>query len=229
MNLDKMRIPKNIVKSEARSRIEDGIDDYKNDSKGNREHISDEPDEIMSGKIYNIKNFIKGLGPQDLDDTAEQIYSWYSRAMERRDREPLEPDRFFNHFFGGESTDEVYRYGNHDNGFLLGVGKEGVFIPTHFAPRTLRGGYNLLKELGKGDGPVALFLTEDLADTLAKMPEWKIEDYKFNANFRGEPIKKMLAHNDRPEIKKLMLALLAEYIDKMANQADEDEDGYEVN
>lgn len=150
-----------------------------------------------------------------------EIYSWYSAAMKRRGREPLTEDSFISHFFEREGFDETFSYGDIEKGYLLGFKKFGVFVPSHFAPKTLRGGYDLLKELGEGDTmPAILAITEDLADTLKKMPSWhKIEiDKDILSYFRGELVKKDIYYNSHPEVQNLMMGLMLEYLNKNQEQ-----------
>ncbi len=115
--------------------------------------------------------------------------------MERRGREPLEEESFMNHFFDFP-YEQTIMYGDDTKGYLLGGISENIYFPSHFAPKTLRQGYSLLKDLGKGDFDSVLFITEDLATTLAKMGEWKIEDFEIPMEFRGEVVKKKVAHNN---------------------------------
>lgn len=137
-----------------------------------------------------LEQFVSDTSPQDL----RELYSWYENAMRRRGREPLDEDSFSSHFFSMPATDGMV-YGNKETGYLLGYERSGVFIPSHFAPKTLRQGYQLLKRLGQSGKDAVLFITEDLADTLSKMPEWKIEDMQLPAEFRGEVVMKRIAHN----------------------------------
>ena len=90
----------------------------------------------------------------------------------RRDRVPLEYKRFIGHFFEGGSADISYLYGDEEGGYILGVLKQGVFIPTHFAPKILRGGFRLIDQLGYDYGtPTIMATTLDLMKTIIKMPQ----------------------------------------------------------
>lgn len=159
-------------------------------------------------KFNNTNEVLKDVSKEDL-------YSWYSSAMERRSREPLHEDSFYNHFFEGASYDETFAYGGKEKGYLLGFDKFGVFTPTHFAPKTLRGGYDLFNSLGESKNiPAILAITEDLADTLEKISSWhKLEiDKNILSFFRGEIVKKEIFYNSHPEVKNLMMGLLLEYL-----------------
>ncbi len=144
----------------------------------------------------------------------DEVYDWYAVAISRRGREPLEREAFINHF-EGYSTDETFAYGESEKGYLLGYVKYGVFVPTHFAPRTMRGGYFLMKELGDSPRvPAVLAVTEDLAETLSKMPAWQKLDVDFLAAFRSEVVGKTIMYNTHPDTKNLMLGLVAEYLEE---------------
>jgi hypothetical protein len=193
-------------KTEA-SEIETGIADYEAEKNGEKEEI----------KLIYADVFFEKEGKE----AVEEIYDWYQKAINRRNREPLSEERFIHHFFEQGSTENIYMFGDMDGGFLLGIMKSEVFIPTHFAPRTMRRGYELLKQLGKGDMPVVLSITDDLAQTIKKMPEWQLEEgIQIPSIFRGEDTKKNIVHNRDPKIKNLMVELLAEYLNSL--QSDDD-------
>jgi hypothetical protein len=141
--------------------------------------------------------------------------------MQRRERQPLSKDSFVCHFFEREGFDDTFSYGDNEKGYLLGFQKFGVFIPSHFTPKTLRGGYDLLKELGDSDTiPAILAITEDLAKTLKKMPTWhRIEiGEDVQSYFRGELVKKDIYYNSHPEVQNLMMGLMLEYLNKNHEQ-----------
>lgn len=121
-----------------------------------------------------------------------RVWSWYSKAMERRGRVALSFRAFFSHFNGG-SFSQTFRFGNGKDGFLLGVEEKGLFVPTHFAPRTLRGGYRLFEELRSV--PSLLAVTDDLSLTLKKMPGWYKLPVRFSSSFRGEDVSKTIMIN----------------------------------
>ena len=145
-------------------------------------------------------------------DTLEDVYVWYAAAIGRRDREPLPADRFISHF-EGLSFDPTFAFGDREKGYLLGYLKYGVFVPTHFAPKTMRGGYDLMQRLGDSENvPAVMSVTEDLSDTLAKMPVWQPLDIGFLAMFRDEIGEKKIIYNSHPDTQNLMLGLVAEYL-----------------
>ncbi len=183
------------------------------------EELEDNLSALKNSRENNFLNLPKGLIDAQLlhekypKKTERLIYDWYQKAIGRRKREPLEKERFINHFFKGGTLEPACVYGDWKKGFLLGLLKYGVFIPTHFAPKSLRSGYQLMKELEFSKKiPVIIAITEDLAKTLEKMPGWKVLDTKYLSLFRGEEIEKVIIHNSHPEVKNLMLGLLSEYL-----------------
>lgn len=153
------------------------------------------------------------------------IYSWYKNAIERRDREPLEEGRFIAHFFEGGSTDDTFSYGDLEKGFLFGFEKYGVFVPTHFAPKTIRSGYELIKNLGESINiPAVMSIIPDLTDTISKMPSWHVMDLSFLSSFRDEITNKNIVYNDHPNVKNLMLGLVHEYLEESDSRVYEDDE-----
>ena len=170
------------------------------------------------------KKYIHEQIPSDLISTSEfferqgvtldEIHEWYASAILRRDREPLESERFVGHF-GGMSLDPTFAFGEREKGYLLGYLKYGVFVPTHFAPKTMRGGYELMKRLGESASvPAVMSITEDLKDTLSKMPSWQLLNIGFLASFREELSEKQIVYNSHPDTKNLMLGLVSEYLEE---------------
>lgn len=125
------------------------------------------------------------------------IYTNYASAMRMRNREPLEEERFYLHFFEGGSHEKTMMYGDKDDGYLLGYFlDDSVFVPTHFAPSGLRAGYRLIKKLMDSRIPTALFIPDDLVKTIRKLPRWKVTPIKFKQNFRGDNIDKQMVINN---------------------------------
>lgn len=148
------------------------------------------------------------------DDDCHEVYTWYKSAMERRDREPLDEDYFTEIFFDQPNPNGVI-FGDPQLGYLFGGITKGFFSPSHFAPKSMRSGYNLFKRLGESKQPSVLFITEDLAETLKKMPSWEISQFKMPAYFRGEMVMKTIAHNNIPNFEKKF----EEYLGGMKNYA----------
>jgi hypothetical protein len=158
----------------------------------------------------------------------DKVYDWYASAMSRRGREPLGFDSFHYHFFEGASLEKTYSFGSEDEGFLFGFVKNEVFIPTHFLPKTMRGGYNLIKKLGESQEiPAVMSITNDLIETVEKMGVWNVLDSSLISSFRGMKVEKGLIYNNHPEVVGLMLGLMSEFVsDKegdFAPEVDNDE------
>lgn len=161
-------------------------------------------------------------------DILKDIYEWYATAIVRRGREPLEKERFLYHFQEG-SFDTSYVFGSPEQGYALGYQKYGVFVPTHFAPKTMRGGYELIKELREStEMPVVMAITEDLKKTIEKMPCWHDLNLGFLSQFRSDLAKKNIVYNDHLDTQKLMHGLVAEYLNQqesfISNESEFDED-----
>ena len=178
-------------------------------------------DEIIDGKeledeIEKISKNLSIINTNTLNeedpDLKYSIYKWYHDAMIRRDREPLGINRFINHFFTERNSDPTFAFGDEEKGFLLGFYKNKVFIPTHFAPKTMRGGYDLIKNLGESNKISSVMsVTPDLTDMISKIPAWHALDLKFLSNFRNEKVEKNIVYNDQQDTKKLMIGLVSEY------------------
>lgn len=159
--------------------------------------------------LMDTEAFAKNADGQMLDE----IYRWYEAAMSRRNRVPLPQENFERHFFEGGSLDFTYMYGDQEKGYLLGYRKHGIFIPTHFAPKTLRGGYNLFRELANSkEIPVVTAVTEDLAETLKKMKGWKTLNIKLLAYLNQDLLDKTVVYNSYPKIRRKMAGLVKEFL-----------------
>jgi hypothetical protein len=220
-NIAKAFLPKSEVKKIAKTEIAEGLEEYKkpdaengpadnkaddyNGLESENKQDTNIPEGLINADEFKEKNY----------EEMYQIYNWYANAISRRDREPLEEDRFIAHFFEGGSLDTPYMFGNSEKGYLLGYSKYGVFIPTHFAPKSMRKGYELMKELGASEKiPAVMSITEDLVETIKKMPEWHAIDLSFLSEFRNGDIEKRIVHNSNPEVHRLMYALLYDYLNE---------------
>lgn len=209
-----MNIEKNWNKfspNEIKDEIEQGAEEYF-EEKNKKLEINDDLviKERLNGHDYELKSAGKILEEVSGDD----LYDWYAEAMGKRNREPLEKESFIGHFFEGNNLDQSISFGNKEKGYLLGYNKYGTFIPSHFAPKTMRGGYDLFTALGNStEIPSVLAITEDLSETLSKMPCWhNLEiDKELLSVFRGELVKKEIMYNSHPAVKRLMMGLLLEY------------------
>ncbi len=215
MNREKFWESKKIIEQATRKEISNAL----NNKEYGDESISQEV--IENDILQNTKNLI-----ENNPELPEEIYVWYKNAIERRDREALEEGRFIYHFFEGGSLDETYSFGDTEKGFLLGYKKQGVFIPTHFAPKTMRGGYELIKELGEGHRtPAVMSVTPDLTDTISKISSWHVVDLSFLSQFRGEALEKEFVYNSHPDTKKLLPLLVNEFIEESNSEIYAEQDG----
>ncbi len=225
--MERFSTPKS--KDEIRNEIESGKQAYiqeKNEPFAPRERR----EASLPLELINTKDFFERNG----ENGASLVYGWYEKAISRRDRQPLGEDSFFYHFFDGGSSDETLMYGDLKKGYLLGFLKYGVFIPSHFAPKNIRTGYDMIKELGSSEQiPCVMSITEDLVKTITKFPEWKTIDSNFIAEFRGEKHEKYIVYNSHSKVKQLMVGLLNEYMQEQESYGyddeEEDYDGESVN
>ncbi len=200
-------------KEESKRQIQEGLVDFE------EEKLEGQPKKGLDQKEYTHEAIPDGLIETiDLHKkrgvSLEEVHAWYSAAISRRGREPLEIDRFINHF-ESSSFDPTYAFGEKEKGFLLGYVKFGVFVPTHFAPKTMRGGYELMKQLGEStDIPAVMSVTEDLEETLSKMPCWNSLDLNFLSSFRDQLAEKKIVYNSHPDTMHLMLGLVSEYLEE---------------
>jgi len=165
--------------------------------------IHSETTSTSINKFIDVDNIFEDMGQEEAFDLRNKIYENYAKAMRMRNREPLEASRFEGHFFMGGNYEKSLAFGSPKDGYLLGSDINGIFIPTHFAPSGLREGYRLIKGLVDSDRPTALFITQDLVDTVQKMKGWKVLPFKIKTDFRGEDVEKTLVVNQWATLKKL--------------------------
>jgi hypothetical protein len=133
-----------------------------------------------------------------------RIGCWYESAMGRRGRDGMDTEGFAGHF-GGCSFESTYMWGGDDLGYILGYFRGGMFVVSHFAPRSLRSGVKLFRDLGESDDiPVAMGITGDLWETLAKMGTWRKHPFEFVADFRGEATEKVVVYNSFPGVRAMI-------------------------
>ncbi|OGG57724.1 hypothetical protein A2853_02755 [Candidatus Kaiserbacteria bacterium RIFCSPHIGHO2_01_FULL_55_17] len=196
--------PEKNKNAEVREEIKSGITEHTQ----NVSETAAEAEAQYAHELHTTDEFARRMG----EDQLGEIYSWYSSAMKRRGLEPLPEGGFMRHFFDGGSLDPTAVYGNSDCGYILGIEKSRLFVPTHLAPRTLTGAYSLLEELGAHkEIPVLMAITQDLARTVSLMPNWQVLDLGTLASFRSNIVKKYIAYNSHPETPKLATGLLEEY------------------
>lgn len=208
-SLEKFSVPEGESKRRTREEIKGYFAGLERIEDDDSEREGEQP--LVPDGLTDTVAFSKESG----DAHARELYDWYSRAMRRRNREPLSEEGFIGHFFESGSAEATYCFGDPERGYLLGVVNYGVFIPTHFAPKSIRTGYELMKELGGSEEiPAVLAITEDLAETLKKMPEWQAVDTHFLARFREELAEKQIVHNSHPGVRRLIVGLMSEYLER---------------
>lgn len=120
-----------------------------------------------------------------------------SAMSRRREGSGLSLDSFVNHFTYSFEVDGI-AFGNDSIGYILGYNKlvdsQLVFFPSHFAPKTIKGGYKLIKLL-KEQSNVVFAVTEDLTDMLIKSGYYSLSKFKIPMFFRGELVIKHLFVN----------------------------------
>jgi hypothetical protein len=108
----------------------------------------------------NIERF-----PLNADrETMVAIARQYATAIVRRGREATDPE-FLGHIWA-ESGAHFVRDGRN---FLVLYKVGEIFIASHFAPETIRGGYNLLSKVAAAGLPICFAVPADLAKDLARM------------------------------------------------------------
>jgi hypothetical protein len=239
-NISRFSVSDKELKKTTKQEIKEGIDEHYGIEAGKNKHLKEDDlaiddrdgyegedggvEENIPPGLLDAENFFENNDQQHIGE----VYDWYAKAMERRGRAPLERDSFEAHFFHGGSYDSTYMYGDQEVGYLLGHTRYGVFVPTHFAPKSIRKGYEMMKRLGGSlETPVVMSITRDLVETIKKMPEWNVIDTSFISSFRGHDSEKMIVYNSHPETRQLMYGLLHDYLkeQEQKNNWKEDEPG----
>jgi hypothetical protein len=119
-----------------------------------------------------------------------QVWANYAQAMRRRRPESiLDEDRFIRHV----QRDDTHAL-RHGRSVIFGGLNEGVFMPSHFAPSSIREGVELFKKLGEGCLPVVLCVTEDLV-AMAEKSGFTDTGIQFPVSWRDEiHVKHVLAN-----------------------------------
>lgn len=126
--------------------------------------------ERTSKPIQNMKieRFPLNADRETMVGIAEQ----YASAIVRRGREATDPE------FLGNVWAECGAYFVRDGRNFLVLYRVGeIFIASHFAPETIRGGYNLLRKIAGAGLPICFAVPDDLAKDLSRMgwvrlPAW---------------------------------------------------------
>lgn len=67
-----------------------------------------------------------------------------------------------------------FRYGEN---YIFGYPGSNLFVPSHFAPSTMKGGVELIKKIGNSKSPAVFSVTEDLSPMLEKSGFIKIGEH----------------------------------------------------
>ena len=145
---------------------------------------------------FDIVDFMEYHSELDHERIYSKVYKKYKNAMERKKgRTALDYEFFTRHFFLDGSYDETKIFGSDEKGYLLGNNIEGTFLPTHFAPASLRAGASLINDLNINNISTCFFIPDDLRDTIIKLDGWKFINKPIPMNFRGEIVLKYPVFN----------------------------------
>jgi len=107
-----------------------------------------------------IQRFPSNADREVMVSIAEQ----YAAAMVRRGREATDPEFLANVW--AECGARFVRYGQN---FLVLYKVGEIYIASHFAPETIRGGYKLIRKVAAAGLPICFAVPADLARDLARM------------------------------------------------------------
>jgi hypothetical protein len=194
-------------------------------------------DMVQSNAFYNDEKrlsdfFYTGYDEYDNDDRIEstddkafyeeygdclivRIWKQYADAMSRRRPDSVLPfENFYYYVISGPA--EVFEY---EGNYLIGQFRKNLFMVSHFAPKTLRGGMECLREI-MGYNNIIFTVTDDLKDMLLKLGIYGNEKASISMFFRGELVKKNILTTN-PYIMKQILEIM--------DTGDFDDDGQELN
>ena len=167
---------KRLSRQEQRARLADkDIDDYVTDKPIRKSwpRFLDATEAIDDSRVYNdykkaMGGLVKSSGRKGSELDRDSFEDWLAVAT----------------IFGGP-----------DLGWVIGHTRQGVFIPSHFAPQGTRKGYFLVKALGDETTPVVVAVTPDLGDQLRKAGWERAPITNFVGNFRGTKVNKEVWSN----------------------------------
>jgi hypothetical protein len=101
-----------------------------------------------------------------------RIAQQYAAAIMRRGREATDPE-----FLGNIWAESGAYFVRDGMNFLILYRAGDIYVASHFAPETIRGGYRLLRKVAEAGVPVCFAVPADLAKDLARMgwvrlPAW---------------------------------------------------------
>lgn len=113
------------------------------------------------------------------DTIVYNMWNNYKNAMERnRPNSALSLERFANYLNSGN----VFLF-EHNGSFVIGNYANGFFKPSHFAPKNIREGVGIIKELIKYDN-IIFAVTDDLKEMLDKLGAYSNEKLVIPMIFR---------------------------------------------
>jgi hypothetical protein len=153
------------------------IEELYYDLEDNFNNYDDEEDEEDYAQKY--KEFEDELFSKVKDSTIYSMWLNYKNAMERnRPNSSLSLDRFANYLNSGR----VLLFENNGS-FIIGNYANGFFKPSHFAPKNIREGVEIIKELIKYDN-IIFAVTDDLKGMLDKLGAYSNEKLVIPMIFR---------------------------------------------
>ena len=111
-------------------------------------------------QCMGIERFPLNADREAMVGIAEQ----YASAIVRRGRVATDPE-----FLGNIWAECGAHFVRDGRNFLVLYKVGEIFIASHFAPETLRGGYNLLRKIAEAGLPICFAVPADLAMDLARM------------------------------------------------------------
>ena len=143
-------------------------------------------EDVAKGYIPTFAALQKQNLPANIGlDELEQFYQQYAKTMYNpaKGKIPIGLNLFANKIFKSAyyNRGQDYVFGQHDG---------RIFVPTHFAPTTKRGGYELIKGLSEFSN-ILMAVTPDLTEMLQKTGFSKIKS-DVPISFRGDTIDKDL-------------------------------------
>lgn len=150
-----------------------------------------------------------------------QVYSQYDNAMKRRREDSsLSFERFLSYILF-----HAYFFQYKDS-FIFGQFTNGYFKVSHFAPKNIREGYEMLKEISEYDN-IIFAVTEDLADMLQKIGLYGNSNATIPMFFRDELVMKHIYTTDKDLLNYFLDKIISdnfEKIDELLDNYDSEQD-----
>jgi hypothetical protein len=138
------------------------------------------------------------------------MWKQYANAMGRRRPDSiLDFWSFFNYLY---RCDEAYIF-NYEGNYIIGQYSNNFFKVSHFAPKTMRGGVDTLKELMSYNN-IVLTVTEDLTDMLTKLGYLSDEKLVIPMFFRDQIVNKKVFTTNPNLIAKAMVEFFKPFSDE---------------